>query len=970
MNMKQHTIPFQIGKPIQEPNKFIGRREVLKALSNALVTLQNVSLHGERRTGKTSVLLYLAHPASSSAIKLPEKNIPVYFNFEAFADASITTVWQAMVDAIAEQISQHPSGQAESKQFLDTMGKSFISPESVKLFITYFGRALLRLHHSGFKFHLLFDEFEQTRHNPNLRDPFYNALRSLPVRADNISYVIATRTGLAALQTSHSQISSPFFNIFTTIRLAPFLEDDVRHFIFNYFDQAGLDRPLAEKFCDEIPSLHDVTGYHPFFLQMLCYHLFTQRGKPDWPKGKAMQEALQAFEEDAKPYFRYYWNISPKKEQELIEKLAAKNPIDSDFEMAVARNLKERCLLVQAGDAERDLRLFSSAFSKFVSQKANKPANRRTVFISCAREDLEYAKRLYNDLKNMGMKPWLDENDLLPGQQWEAIVTKAIKESDYFIALLSSHSISKQGFVQKELKEDLELLDRCSHEEIFIIPARLDGRFNDHKPNHGKLSGLHWVDLFPSYELGFNKILKALGVEDVSKFVNRKKEIKEACGENALPYILYEAPAGYGKTELLKKIKSQHVQEGWFCVYIEISKSIYSAIEFYKEVAKQAGFPNAASLSDDINEIGSALSDFFKNKSKMLNAPGIILLMDGIEKLPKSEIETFINHFLTAMGQCFQLRIRIAGRYVGRSWKIGHSNHILKTETLSPLPFGDVKIMAQLAFPKQEVSDLCIAHLAHTTGGHPECISLILNRLNAAQFPEDFNQKTYKEYEEIVLNEALKVRSSIPPDLQTAFDVLSVFRRYDYHLLKNIISMKLIHYRGGADKLERALLATRFVKRKPEGFLRDDIVRHLLKVRLIHDNMDRFIELCHAAEQIYEKELRSSTSSRPEYMVIELCYQKLQSAYHKSDKSPISREAFRNEFDEILNRYLKMINEKPDARDIGANLIAILEERDDWEFEFAVNYFLRGGQYNNEPYENMLNQIRMFFDPESEDCYE
>ena len=82
--------------------------------------------------------------------------------------------------------------------------------------------------------------------NSNLRDPFYDALRSLPTRAENISFVIATRTGLADLQPIYNKVSSPLFNIFTTITLRPFKKDEVVSLIFDYFLRAGLDISLAE----------------------------------------------------------------------------------------------------------------------------------------------------------------------------------------------------------------------------------------------------------------------------------------------------------------------------------------------------------------------------------------------------------------------------------------------------------------------------------------------------------------------------------------------------------------------------------------------------------------------------------------------------------------------------------------------------------------------------------------------------
>jgi len=368
MSIKPRVIPFQVGKPITDPADFVGRREVLQKLSDAMLGLQNISLHGERRTGKTSLLCYLAHPAFSSVIGLPEAHISVYFDFQPFADASAANVWQAMADAIAEQIMQrYPDGQV-SKEFLAIIKEVLVSPGEPELFSTGFGRALSYLGTAGFKIHLLLDEFDQTARNSNLGDPFYDALRSLPTRTGEcLSYIIATRTGLAALQPVYNKVSSPFFNIFTRVILGPFPEDEAHLLIFDYFSRAGLDISLAEKLCSESSFLNEVTGYHPFFLQMLCYHLCAHLDKPDWPLGEARQEALRAFEGDSEEHFAFYWKYSSRKEQELMERLALQEPIDWNRLKPVAKSLQDRCLVVPSGSGWR---LISPAFARWIQKPA------------------------------------------------------------------------------------------------------------------------------------------------------------------------------------------------------------------------------------------------------------------------------------------------------------------------------------------------------------------------------------------------------------------------------------------------------------------------------------------------------------------------------------------------------------------------------------------------------------------------
>ncbi len=128
------------------------------------------------------------------------------------------------------------------------------------------------------------------------------------------------------------------------------------------------------------------------------------------------------------------------------------------------------------------------------------------IFISYAREDYETAKKLYNDLKTAGAEPWMDKIDILPGQWWKTEISSAIRNCQYFLLLLSSTSVSKQGFVHKEMRIALEVLESLPQSEIFLIPVRTD----ECRPPNEMLEELQWVDLFPFYEEGLEKILRAV----------------------------------------------------------------------------------------------------------------------------------------------------------------------------------------------------------------------------------------------------------------------------------------------------------------------------------------------------------------------------------------------------------------------------------------------------------------------------
>ena len=134
----------------------------------------------------------------------------------------------------------------------------------------------------------------------------------------------------------------------------------------------------------------------------------------------------------------------------------------------------------------------------------------QSVFLSYAKEDVEYAEKLYNALKSNGIITWFDRAHILPGQDWKYEIHKAIKNSAYFIALLSPNSISKKGFVQKELKMALDILKEFPPSSIYIIPARIADCSSAYK----EFESLQWVDLFPSFERGIAKILRVFKSEE------------------------------------------------------------------------------------------------------------------------------------------------------------------------------------------------------------------------------------------------------------------------------------------------------------------------------------------------------------------------------------------------------------------------------------------------------------------------
>jgi hypothetical protein len=127
------------------------------------------------------------------------------------------------------------------------------------------------------------------------------------------------------------------------------------------------------------------------------------------------------------------------------------------------------------------------------------------IFLSYAREDEEKVEKLYQRLSDVGFKPWMDKKDILPGEKWPSSIRRAIRDSDFFLVCLSTNSVKKRGWVQKEMKQALGLWQEKLEDDIYLIPVRLE---DCEAPE--SLREFQWVDLFE--EGGSEQLVRAIRV--------------------------------------------------------------------------------------------------------------------------------------------------------------------------------------------------------------------------------------------------------------------------------------------------------------------------------------------------------------------------------------------------------------------------------------------------------------------------
>src|SRR6516164_2370001 len=134
---------------------------------------------------------------------------------------------------------------------------------------------------------------------------------------------------------------------------------------------------------------------------------------------------------------------------------------------------------------------------------SSKSARLPRIFLCHANEDKPQVRQVYQRLKAEGFQPWLDEEDLLPGQLWNQEIRRALKNSDFILIFFSQNSVLKRGYVQREMKLALEVWEEMPEGQIHTIPVRLDDCTIPEQ-----FQGFQRVDLFRAG--GFERIIRAI----------------------------------------------------------------------------------------------------------------------------------------------------------------------------------------------------------------------------------------------------------------------------------------------------------------------------------------------------------------------------------------------------------------------------------------------------------------------------
>jgi len=147
-----------------------------------------------------------------------------------------------------------------------------------------------------------------------------------------------------------------------------------------------------------------------------------------------------------------------------------------------------------------------------MNKRLDKPTLKKQparVFLCHSHSDNDAAQALSSRLGKDDIEVWLDKKELLPGQDWQNEIRKAILKSDIVIVCISRGFNRQPGYRHKELKIALQKAKSLPADEIVIIPARLEKCDMPVSLRH-----LHRVDLFESD--GYKKLISTLRKQGTS----------------------------------------------------------------------------------------------------------------------------------------------------------------------------------------------------------------------------------------------------------------------------------------------------------------------------------------------------------------------------------------------------------------------------------------------------------------------
>ncbi len=329
--------PYANRAVLKDPATFVGRSLEMRDIYTLLNAMQSCSVVGPRRIGKSSLLYQLCRP-EEYAVQLPEPDayIFAYMDLQELAGLGpedfFFTAAERLKRAAGERLQVDLSRDGSRSGFR---------------------RFLARCQEMDLRLVLCLDEFEMLAEGEAFEDSFFTYLRGLCSNY-RLALVTSSRSSLYELCQQQDLMTSQFWNIFFERALGFLLRSEAETLIRDPFARAGGGWVGQEA----VEFILDLTGPHPFFIQIACFHLFNMgSAAPD------LSQVRENFLVEADRYYEYAWEqLAPDEQAGMRAVLAETGPMSPELFKRLSRHA------VLAGD-QHQAGPFSAGWRSFVERQ-------------------------------------------------------------------------------------------------------------------------------------------------------------------------------------------------------------------------------------------------------------------------------------------------------------------------------------------------------------------------------------------------------------------------------------------------------------------------------------------------------------------------------------------------------------------------------------------------------------------------
>lgn len=285
-------IPYVTGTPLQTGHTFVGRQDVFDFVREHLLgAYQNnvIVLHGQRRTGKTSILYRLGDV-------LAQTHLCVLIDMQGKAARGEADWLYSIADDIVYTLENKgvPVALPPRQEFEGSPEFFFRNRFLRGVYDALGDRNLL----------LMFDEFEELQkrvQDGRLSADIFPYLRNLMQHERKLDFVFA---GTHKLEELAAEYWSILFNIAAYKRISFLAPDEVTRLVTEPVTPFGLEYdPLA------IERVFQVAAGHPYFTQLICHEMvaYHNESRRSYLTTTDVDAVLGRIIEQGEAHFKYIW---------------------------------------------------------------------------------------------------------------------------------------------------------------------------------------------------------------------------------------------------------------------------------------------------------------------------------------------------------------------------------------------------------------------------------------------------------------------------------------------------------------------------------------------------------------------------------------------------------------------------------------------------------------------------------------